>query len=564
MAGPSLRAQTYPRETNDNFGVRSQGCKCQTSTMTDRAIRPRAEWRARALGDAKGCALQQRRRRRLGSYPCVRARFLDEDNGWYKSSDGRPLGANAGYYYRGSRAGSASQGKGRVETAGDSDGCESLQMNNNRVGWRSQILIVGVSMLLCNLDRVAMGILAVPLIKEFNLTMAQMGVLQSSYLWGYLIGQIPAGLASDKYGGVNAMLAGLLVWSFATCGTSLARFSPAPLIVAIASRILMGLGSSVALPAVAATVAKEVPADQRARSTTLSFALFNIGNVIANLCTPYVSEFLGWHWSFVIYGAAGVLWTALSFVILRRSRNGPRTAGAAARAGEEAAPLAAKSGGDGNEQGASQMRMEDFLKLIFKKKALIQLVILAYCHSTIGLGYFTLQSWIPTFMAKDLGITSLKVAGICTALVWLATAFNTAFVGVVADKLLSRMEFWKVRRMAMTISTCIPALCFFILSTTTNPMVGIVCILVGLVSWSFDYAGFHPYIVEVSGMYSGTVLSLTNSAGVIAGIAGNIATGYLVGLEGNFTRVFRILSAVYLISCLLWNVFMKGERLDIG
>merc|ERR1712224_113770 len=160
----------------------------------------------------------------------------------------------------------------------------------------------------------------------------------------------------------------------------------------------------------------------------------------------------------------------------------------------------------------------------------------------------------------DLGITSLKVAGLCTALVWLATSFNTAFVGVIADKLSMKMEFWKVRRAAMTISTVIPAICFFVLSTTHNPLVGVFCILIGLVSWSFDYAGFHPYIVEVAGKYAGTVLSFTNSAGVCAGIAGNIATGYLVGLEGNFTTVFRILSGVYLLSCVLWNLFMKGEQ----
>ena len=81
-------------------------------------------------------------------------------------------------------------------------------------------------------------------------------------------------------------------------------------------------------------------------------------------------------------------------------------------------------------------------------------------------------------------------------------------------------------------------------------------------SWSCDYAGFHPYIVEVAGNYSGTVLSLTNSAGIVAGIVGNIATGYLVGLEGNFTRVFKILAVVYLLSCILWNMFMKGEKLE--
>ncbi|UPR00951.1 MFS general substrate transporter [Chloropicon primus] len=484
---------------------------------------------------------------RPGSFQCARARVLDSgSDDFFRSSDGTAAGSS--YYYRRSDRELRNQGRGGGvgTTEGTAGGCSAVQSSSGK-GWRLQIFIVGTAMLLCNLDRVAMGILAVPLIQEFSLSMTELGVLQSSYLWGYLVGQIPAGLASDKYGGVEVMLVGLLVWSLATCGTALAKYAAAPLTIAIASRVLMGLGSSVALPAVAATVAKEVPANQRARSTTISYALFNIGNVVANLCTPYVSEFLGWHWSFAIYGALGVVWTAVCFYLLR---------GARARRQKSAVTL--------KELHAEPPKKPvNILQAVRKKKLWAQLLILAYCHSTIGLGYFTLQSWIPAFMAKDLGIVSLKVAGLCTALVWLATAFNTAFVGVVADKLLSKIEFWKVRRIAMTISTIIPAACFFVLSTTSNPLVGVFCILIGLVSWSFDYAGFHPYIVEVSGKYSGTVLSFTNSAGVIAGIAGNIATGYLVGLEGNFTRVFRILAGVYLLSCILWNLTMKGEKLEL-
>jgi ACS family sodium-dependent inorganic phosphate cotransporter len=401
-------------------------------------------------------------------------------------------------------------------------------------------------MLLCNLDRVAMGILAVPLLTEFNINLAEMGVLQSSYLWGYLVGQLPAGVAADKFGGTRVMLCGLVLWSLATCGTFLAKLSTFPLTVAITSRVLMGLGSAVALPAVAATVARNVPADQKARSTTMCYALFNVGNVLGNLCTPYVSEYVGWHWSFMIYGALGLVWACISIRIM----------GAPGKKGEE--PLFVQ------EEKAEKKKLPkiDLRKVVFRKKFLAQLFILMYCHSTIGLGYFTLQSWIPTFMSNDLGITNLKVAGLCTGLVWLATSFNTAFVGVIADKLLSKMPAWKVRKAAMTVSTVVPSICFFILSTTRNPLVGVCCILVGLVCWSFDYAGFHPYVVEVSGNYSGTVLSMTNSAGVIAGIVGNITTGYLVGLEGNFNCVFRILSGVYLVSCILWNLFMKGEKLD--
>ena len=166
-----------------------------------------------------------RRHRRARSSHCPRrSRYLDSDGGWYKTSEDRTDGPGC-YYYRGAD-GEGGRGQGGEAK---SDESRSLGAGSGRGAWQVQILIVGTCMLLCNLDRVAMGILAVPLIQEFSLSMTQLGVLQSSYLWGYLIGQLPAGLASDRYGGVPVMLVGLLVWSLATCGTALAKFSANPL-----------------------------------------------------------------------------------------------------------------------------------------------------------------------------------------------------------------------------------------------------------------------------------------------------------------------------------------------
>lgn len=205
------------------------------------------------------------------------------------------------------------------------------------------------------------------------------------------------------------------------------------------------------------------------------------------------------------------------------------------------------------------------VRKVLKKRVLLQLSVLMFAHSTIGLGYFTLQAWIPTFLAKDLGIASLRAAGLCTALVWFVTSCNTAFIGVVADRMLERgTPSWKVRKYAMTISTLVPAVCFFLISFSRSAHFSVLLMMAGLVSWSFDYAGFHPYIIDVAGDNSGTILSITNSAGIVAGIVGNILTGYLVSRSGNFNAVFRWLAGVYLVSGVLWNMFMKGERIDVG
>lgn len=472
----------------------------------------------------------------------AKAQFWEDSNNSgdqvYNNSGASECSSKGGVEY--SRPGGSLDRKAAVGTGVTQ---RSSDISTSEGQWKKHVLIVGVGMLLCNLDRVAMAILAMPLLQEFNISLTAMGVLQSSFLWGYLVAQLPAGILSDRYGGTRTMIWGLTIWSLATCATAFAKFSSKPLLVLTASRVLMGLGSAVALPAVAATVAREVPSDKRARCTTLSYSLFNIGTVMSNLCTPFVSESIGWHWAFILYGLIGLGWVVIAKNLLdRREKDSESEIGS-----QESSTLNSIS-----------------LKKLFSGKLFQQLSVLMFTHSTIGVGYFTLQSWIPTFMSNDLGIISLKAVGLWTALVWLATALNTAFLGVLADKLLAYMPFWKVRKLAMNVSTVFPALCFLLISVSQSAAFSVVCILLGLVAWSFDYAGFHPYIVDVCGPYSGTVLSITNSSGIIAGIVGNILTGYLVSCSGNFNLVFRYLAAVNILSCILWNIYMKGDKIDLS
>ena len=63
---------------------------------------------------------------------------------------------------------------------------------------------------------------------------------------------------------------------------------------------------------------------------------------------------------------------------------------------------------------------------------------------------------------------------------------------------------------------------------------------------------------------SGFVLALTNSFGIVAGIVGNIGTGFLVAMTGNFSVVFRLLAVMYLSSGVMWNLFVKGQKLELG
>lgn len=102
--------------------------------------------------------------------------------------------------------------------------------------------------LLAAVHRSAFAVLAVPIQAQFGFSLAEMGVLQSGLLFGYLCGQIPSGLAADRVGGARLLMLGFLAWSLASTSMAAAGGSAAPFAFILLSRAALGLGQSCMMP----------------------------------------------------------------------------------------------------------------------------------------------------------------------------------------------------------------------------------------------------------------------------------------------------------------------------
>ncbi|KAL4445790.1 hypothetical protein ABPG77_008989 [Micractinium sp. CCAP 211/92] len=71
-------------------------------------------------------------------------------------------------------------------------------------------------MAMAAVHRAAFSVLSVPIQLELGLSLPQMGTLQSALLAGYLVGQVPAGVLADRFGGAALATVGLFLWS-STC-----------------------------------------------------------------------------------------------------------------------------------------------------------------------------------------------------------------------------------------------------------------------------------------------------------------------------------------------------------
>ena len=207
------------------------------------------------------------------------------------------------------------------------------------------VFVIAGAMFFCNVHRVLTSVLAVPIAEQFGFSMVEMGFLQSSFLWGYGLNQIPSGVLSDRYGGVVVMLTGLLLWSLATSLVPLVTLiasdwtsmSPSlvlsgmtaggalqitnrrlQLMYLIASRCMMGIASAVALPAVSACTSRIVDASRRGGTLSLIYAAFNTGTAMGLVGIPLLCERVGWERTFALLGVLGMVSSALAAASLWR------------------------------------------------------------------------------------------------------------------------------------------------------------------------------------------------------------------------------------------------------
>lgn len=148
-------------------------------------------------------------------------------------------------------------------------------------GWKRRYTIVAmcfVAFMLCNMDRVNMSIAILPMAESFSWSSATIGLVQSSFFWGYLLTQVLGGVWADRYGGKVVLGFGVIWWSLATVMTPMAAAMGLPAL--LIARACMGIGEGVAMPAMNSMMSKWVPVGERSRSLALVYSGMYTGSVV--------------------------------------------------------------------------------------------------------------------------------------------------------------------------------------------------------------------------------------------------------------------------------------------
>jgi MFS family permease len=217
------------------------------------------------------------------------------------------------------------------------------------------------------------------LMDAFRFDTAEAGLLASVGLVASAAGGLLFGMAADYFGRTRALMATILIYSFATLGTATAQ----NLTQLMIWRAAVGIGMGGEWSSGAVLVSETWPAEHRGKAIGIMQSGWAIGYILASLAAAAILPTLGWRWLFVI----GVL-PALFVIWVRRNVDEP-------------AVWIARREKDGPSQDGPHSSEANTLVAIFSRPLIGRTLKASLLTSLVMFGYWGFFTWLPSFLATS-------------------------------------------------------------------------------------------------------------------------------------------------------------------
>ncbi|XP_071104183.1 uncharacterized transporter slc-17.2-like [Haliotis cracherodii] len=388
---------------------------------------------------------------------------------------------------------------------------------------------------------------------EFTWSKQLQGLLLGAMFWGYMVGQLFAGVLSQRFGA--RMVMGLGVGASAV----LTLFSPVAArtnpYLFLAMRLLFGICLAVIFPSMATFWAEWAPPNEYSRIVSVCIAGSTVGNAVVYpigglLCGDGVS--LGWPFIFYTTGGIAALWTLL-WVLL--ARNQPSQA--AGISAEEKAYIEAFFR---HRVQLSRVHSVPWRSMFTSRPVYANMAnnfLTNYC-------LYMLLTQMPTYF-NDVHKLNFRSNGAYSMVPVVCMGIATFVCGFLADLLITRKicSIGVTRKIIVTLGTLFPGICMVILAQAERGQhlfaVSMLCLAVGFVG--FGMCGFSTNYVDIAHQYAGILSGIGNA---IASLPGVLAPYVVSRLTPNGTRsewqlVFYVAAGVVSLATAIFIPFGSGE-----
>ncbi|AYZ64216.1 MFS transporter [Burkholderia multivorans] len=172
--------------------------------------------------------------------------------------------------------------------------------------WRAWSIatLLALMMLVNFLDKVVLGLVSVPMMRDLHLSPTQFGLIGGSLNWLFAIAAVVGGLAANRWPAKWLLLGLAAAWSV----LQLPMLVAGSIWVVIACRVLLGIGEGPASPVAVHALYKWFPDARRNLPVALLHQGSALGLLIAGLAMPIVTTHWGWRANFALLALLGAAW----------------------------------------------------------------------------------------------------------------------------------------------------------------------------------------------------------------------------------------------------------------
>jgi sugar phosphate permease len=380
------------------------------------------------------------------------------------------------------------------------------------------------------IDRVNISVAGPTMRRELGLTPTELGFVFAAFAYPYAAMQIVGGWMSDRFGPRIVLALLSLLWATATILTGLS-WSVASL---VAFRILIGIGEGGAFPAATRAFTCWLPVRERgfAQGITHSFARLG-GAVTPPLVLAIVARY-GWRESFILLGAASLVWTALWVASYTNTPDEHPWVSSS-----ELEDIHAGSESTRAASGTTPWRQ------IVRRMWLVTVV--DFCY---GWSLWVFLTWLPSYLSDARGFKPDQIA-LMTTLPLLCGVVGDTLGGVISDAIFRRTGKLRLARRTLLVVGLGGAFVFILPAIVTGNALGAVYLLAAAFFFlELTNAVLWTLPIDIAGQYAGTAGGIMNTGFGVAGMISPIVFGVLIERTGRYELPLFISAGLLLVGAL--------------
>ena len=368
-----------------------------------------------------------------------------------------------------------------------------------------------------------------PAIRDsLQLTDTSVGLIATIFNLCYACMVPLGGMVGDRLSRKWVTTIAILFWSVATMFTGLA--SGVVMLILMRS-VATGGGEAFFGPANYSLLG-QYHTDTRARAMSIHQTSYYVGVILAGWLAGYIADKLGWQYSFIIFGAAGIIW---GIVMAVRLKDKEEEKGVASVADEK------KPG------------IFDGFKTVFTTPTALVLTIGFSGFIFVITGYMT---WVPAFLQEEFGQTQAAAGFNSMFWTYLAAFAGVLLAGTLSDKFAVRDR--KVRMVIQGVGLILGAAFLFFVGSSMALWLIYLC----FAGWGFFRAFFDANIYTV--LYDVTPSRLHASCssalittGFAVGALAPVILGAMKDSMGSLSATFPVLGAVWVVCGILMLIVSR-------